>query len=72
MTPEDRIIIRALTNRAIGGDVEARDRLERTLDEAGLDLGLVFDAMGLDQPSAPGSSFGNRRLPTVEAGGGGV
>ena len=48
MTPEDRIIIRALCNRACNGDLEARDRLERTLDEAGLDLGRVFEAMGLD------------------------
>jgi hypothetical protein len=53
MTPEDRIIIRALYNTACHGAGaeprwEARDRLERTLDEAGLDLGRVFDAMGLD------------------------
>jgi hypothetical protein len=53
MAPEDRAIIRDLYRTACHGAGagprwEARDRLERIRDEAGLDLGLVFDAMGLD------------------------
>lgn len=53
MTDEDRAIIRDLYRTACHGAGaaprwEARDRLERTLDEAGLDLGRVFNAIGLD------------------------
>lgn len=48
MTTEDRAIIRDLYRAACRGTLEARDRLERTIDEAGLDLGRVFEAIGLD------------------------
>lgn len=53
MTAEDRNLIRDLYQTACYGAGarvrwEARDRLDRTLDEAGLGLGRVFIAIGLD------------------------
>jgi hypothetical protein len=54
MTVEDRIIIRDLYN------AKAWDRLERVMDEAGLDLGRVLDAMNLDIGAASCSSRTSR------------
>lgn len=53
MTADDRAAIRGLYNAACHGAGaearwEARDRMERIMDEAGLDMARVFDAMGLD------------------------
>ena len=53
MTDEDRAIIRDLYRTACHGAGaaprwQARDRLERTLDEAGLDMARVFERLNLD------------------------
>jgi len=52
MTTEDRIIICQLHRIACRNDgvvsKNARELLERILDEAGLDRGRVFEANGLD------------------------
>ena len=53
MSPEDRFAIRELHYVACRGRSDglkriARGRLERIIDEAGLDERLLFDELGLD------------------------